>query len=201
MQFIFIFVAVAAIVLYSASHNLTTFGEFMDYTEDSMLSLMLWSGIALIFVGSIYVLMRFLRKAELRQRMSGTGVEVERNGDQIKLVMPGAITFPTGKADIQPSFYNTLGQLSGSFSNFPDSNLIVTGHTDSTGSADANLGLSARRAEAVAQYLRASGIDSSRIQTTGVGSSQPVASNATPEGRAQNRRVEINVVPRQVAQR
>lgn len=62
MQFIFIFVAVAAIVVYSASHNLTTFGEFMDYTEDSMLSLMLWSGIALIFVGSIYVLMRFLRK-------------------------------------------------------------------------------------------------------------------------------------------
>ncbi|WP_225776460.1 OmpA family protein [Pseudomonas sp. Marseille-Q5115] len=141
------------------------------------------------------------QEAELRQRMSGTGVEVERNGDQIKLVMPGAITFPTGKADIQPSFYNTLGQLSGSFSNFPDSNLIVTGHTDSTGSADANLGLSALRAEAVAQYLRASGIDSSRIQTTGVGSSQPVASNATPEGRAQNRRVEINVVPRQVAQR
>lgn len=141
------------------------------------------------------------QEAELRKRMDGTGVQVEREGDQIKLVMPGAITFATGQADIQPSFYSTLGKLSSSFQSFQDSNLIVTGHTDSTGSADANLGLSTRRADAVAQYLRANGVDAARIQTTGAGSSQPVASNSTVEGRAQNRRVEIKIVPRQVAQR
>jgi len=140
------------------------------------------------------------QEAELRKSMSGTGVRVERDGDQLKLIMPGSITFATGKADIQPSFYQTLGQLSTNFRSFKNNNLVVTGNTDSTGSSDANLGLSTRRADAVAQYLRANGIDSSRIQTVGAGSSAPVATNATAEGRAQNRRVEIKLVPQQVVQ-
>lgn len=140
------------------------------------------------------------QEAELRKNMSGTGVQVQRDGDQLKLVMPGSITFATGKADIQPSFYQTLGQLSSSFRNFKDNNLVVVGHTDSVGSPDANLGLSTRRAEAVAQYLRANGIDANRIQTSGAGSSQPIASNATADGRAQNRRVEIKLVPNPATQ-
>lgn len=141
------------------------------------------------------------QEADLRKNMTGTGVQVEREGDQIKLVMPGSITFATGKAEIQPSFYQTLGQLSGSLRNFKDNNFVVTGHTDSTGGYDSNLGLSTRRADAVSQYLRANGIDASRIQTVGAGSSQPVATNATADGRAQNRRVEIKLMPSQVAQR
>lgn len=141
------------------------------------------------------------QEAELRKSMNGTGVQVERDGDQLKLIMPGSITFATGKAELQPSFYQTLGQLSTSFKNFKDNDLVVTGHTDSTGNSDANVGLSNRRAEAVAQYLRANGVASSRILTLGAGSSQPVASNATADGRAQNRRVEIKLLPRQVAQR
>jgi len=141
------------------------------------------------------------QEAELRKSMNGTGVQVERDGDQLKLIMPGSITFATGKADLQPSFYQTLGQLSTSFKNFKDNDLVVTGHTDSTGNSDANVGLSHRRAEAVAQYLRANGVASSRILTLGAGSSQPVASNATADGRAQNRRVEIKLLPHQVAQR
>lgn len=140
------------------------------------------------------------QEAELRKSMSGTGVQVERDGDQLKLVMPGSITFATGKADIQPSFYQILAQLSTNFRSFQDNNLIVTGHTDTTGNSDANLGLSNRRADAVAQYLRANGIQASRINAIGMGSSMPVATNATADGRAQNRRIEISLVPRQVAQ-
>lgn len=139
------------------------------------------------------------QEAELRKSMSGTGVQVQRDGDALTLVMPGSITFGTGKADIQPGFYQTLGQLSNSFRNYPDNLLIVTGHTDSTGNNDANLALSNRRAEAVAQYLRANGIQAARVNSIGMGSSKPVASNSTVDGRAQNRRVEISLLPRQTA--
>jgi outer membrane protein OmpA-like peptidoglycan-associated protein len=137
------------------------------------------------------------QEAELRKSMAGTGVNVEREGDQLKLVMPGAITFATGKADITPSFYLTLNQLSGNFKQFQNNELVVTGYTDSVGSAQTNQALSSRRADSVSQYLRSNGVDVSRIKTVGAGSSNFVASNETPEGRAQNRRVEIKLVPRQ----
>ncbi|WP_159316040.1 OmpA family protein, partial [Klebsiella pneumoniae] len=76
------------------------------------------------------------------------------------------------------------------------SDLIVTGHTDSVGSYEANQVLSARRADSVSQFLRSNGVDPSRLQTFGAGSSSPIAPNDTTEGRAQNRRVEIKLVPR-----
>jgi outer membrane protein OmpA-like peptidoglycan-associated protein len=128
--------------------------------------------------------------------MKGTGVQVERQGDQLNIVMPGSITFATGKAEIQPSFYYTLNQLANSFREYQDSELVITGHTDSVGNYDANQVLSNRRADSVAQYLRSNGIDTTRLQTVGAGSTLPVASNETTEGRAQNRRVEIKLVPR-----
>lgn len=135
------------------------------------------------------------QEAELRTSMAGSGVQVEREGDQLKLVMPGAITFATGKADITPTFYQTLSQLSGNFKQFKDNDLVVTGYTDSVGAAQANQVLSSRRADSVAQYLRSNGVDSSRIRAVGAGSANPVASNATAEGRSQNRRVEIKLIP------
>lgn len=136
------------------------------------------------------------QEAELRESMKGSGVEVERDGDQLKLVMPGSITFATGKSEIQPSFQHTLNQLAANFKQFQDSDLIVTGHTDSVGSYETNQLLSARRADSVSQFLRSNGVDSSRLQTLGAGSSSPIAPNDTAEGRAQNRRVEIKLVPR-----
>ncbi len=136
------------------------------------------------------------QEAELRESMKGSGVEVEREGDQLKLVMPGSITFATGQAEIQPSFQYTLNQLAASFRQFQDSDLIVTGHTDSVGSYETNQLLSARRADSVSQFLRSNGVDPSRLQTFGAGSSSPIAPNNTAEGRAQNRRVEIKLVPR-----
>lgn len=140
------------------------------------------------------------QEAELREQMKGSGVQVERQGDEIVIVMPGAITFATGKAEIQPNFANTLNQLAGSFRNYPDSRLIVTGHTDSVGSYEANELLSQRRAQSVAQFLRGNGVQADRIEVIGAGPNQPVASNATAEGRAQNRRVEIKLAPRAVQQ-
>lgn len=136
------------------------------------------------------------QEAELREQMKGSGVQVERKGDEIVIVMPGAITFATGKAEIQPNFANTLSQLAGSFRTFPDSDLIVTGHTDSVGGYEANEVLSQRRAQSVAQFLKGNGVQSGRVEVIGAGSSQPVASNDTAEGRAQNRRVEIKLAPR-----
>lgn len=139
------------------------------------------------------------QEAELRKSMSGTGVNVERNGDELKIVMPGSITFATGKSDIQPSFYKTLTQLSASVVQFKDTKLVITGNTDSVGSYETNKTLSSRRADSVAQFLQANGVDSARVQTVGAGSSMPIASNDTADGRAENRRVEIKIVPLQVA--
>jgi outer membrane protein OmpA-like peptidoglycan-associated protein len=136
------------------------------------------------------------QEAELRNKMKGSGVQIERNGDELKLVMPGSITFATGKSEIQPSFYSTLNQLASNFGQFPQSDLVITGNTDSVGSYETNKTLSARRADSVAQYLEANGVSASRVRTVGAGSSVPVASNDTADGRAQNRRVEIKLVPR-----
>lgn len=139
------------------------------------------------------------QEAQLRESMKGSGVEVRRDGDQLNIVMPGSITFATGQAAIQPSFQSTLSQLAANFSQFKDSNLIITGHTDSVGSYKTNQVLSQRRADSVATYLRSNGVDSSRIQAFGAGPDSPVADNVTESGKAQNRRVEIKLVQRNQA--
>lgn len=134
------------------------------------------------------------QEAELRQQMQGTGVEVQRQGDEIRLVMPGAITFPTGSDQLQPAFQDTLNRLSGSLAANPGSSVEVTGHTDNVGSQASNNDLSERRAIAVAKVLAQGGVEKSRIKVFGAGPSQPITSNATEQGRAKNRRVEIKLV-------
>ncbi|MDO8696746.1 MAG: OmpA family protein [Pseudomonas sp.] len=135
------------------------------------------------------------QEAELRQSMQGTGVEVQRQGDQIKLIMPGNITFATDSAEIVSNFYAPLNNLSSSFKQFNQNSIEIVGHTDSTGSRAHNMDLSQRRAQSVANYLTAQGVDGSRLSTRGAGPDQPIASNATADGRAQNRRVEVNLRP------
>nr|WP_207062709.1 OmpA family protein [Motiliproteus sp. SC1-56] len=129
----------------------------------------------------------------LRQELRGTGVQVERNGDQIQLIMPGNITFNTGSADLQARFMPVLNSVSKVLTKFDKTYVEVDGFTDSTGSADFNQGLSERRASTVATYLNQSGVERPRLEATGWGERHPVASNETAEGRAQNRRVEINI--------
>ena len=135
------------------------------------------------------------QEAELRQSMQGTGVEVQRQGDQIKLIMPGNITFATDSSEIVSTFYAPLNNLASSFKQFNQNSIEIVGFTDSTGSRQYNMDLSQRRAQSVATYLTAQGVDGSRLSTRGAGPDQPIASNATADGRAQNRRVEVNLRP------
>ena len=135
------------------------------------------------------------QEAELRRSMEGTGVQVERQGDNIQLIMPGNITFATDSADIASNFYNPLNNLANSFRQYEQNSIEIIGHTDSTGSHAYNMSLSQRRAQSVANYLFAQGVNSARVSTRGAGPDQPIASNANEAGRSQNRRVEINLRP------
>lgn len=135
------------------------------------------------------------QEAELRQQMAGTGVEVQREGDNITLVMPGNITFATNSADISSDFYSPLNNLANSFKQYDQNSIEIVGHTDNTGAYQHNMALSQRRAQSVANYLTSQGVNGARVTTRGAGPDQPVASNASESGRAQNRRVEINLRP------
>lgn len=135
------------------------------------------------------------QEAELRRSMEGTGVQVERQGDNIQLIMPGNITFATDSSDIASNFYSPLNNLANSFRQYEQNSIEIIGHTDSTGSHAHNMSLSQRRAQSVANYLSAQGVNSARVSTRGAGPDQPIASNANEAGRSQNRRVEINLRP------
>lgn len=135
------------------------------------------------------------QEAELRQRMAGTGVEVVRQGDNITLNMPGAITFDFDRSDIKPEFRPVLDNVARTLTEFNQTIVEVAGHTDSVGSDSYNQALSERRANAVASFLGSRGVMQQRMIVVGAGESRPIASNNTEAGRAQNRRVEITLVP------
>lgn len=135
------------------------------------------------------------QEAELRAQLEGTGISVTRVGDRIILNMPSNITFASDQDAVMPQFYPTLNSVAIVLRKFEKTLIDVNGHTDSTGSLAHNQALSERRALSVASYLNGQGIDPRRVSSLGFGPSQPVASNATPDGRAQNRRVEIQIAP------
>ncbi|TDQ67272.1 outer membrane protein OmpA-like peptidoglycan-associated protein [Maritalea mobilis] len=135
------------------------------------------------------------QEAELRNSLANTGVTVTRQGDQIILNMPSNVTFRTDQSNVEPQFYETLNSVAAVLQKYPKTLVDVYGHTDSTGSDQYNLELSNRRAMSVANYVSGRGVDPRRVYVTGYGESQPIASNATESGRAQNRRVEIQISP------
>lgn len=135
------------------------------------------------------------QEAELRRSMQGTGIEVQREGDNLTLVMPGNVTFATDSAAISGNFHGTLNNLAQSFRQYDQNTIEIIGHTDSTGAYQHNMTLSQRRAQSVADYLRNQGISGMRMSVNGVGPNQPVADNGSAYGRQQNRRVEINLRP------
>ncbi|MEM9616788.1 MAG: OmpA family protein [Pseudomonadota bacterium] len=104
------------------------------------------------------------------------------------------ITFATARTEIDAASRAHLLNVAEAFRDCPDASLLISGHTDSRGVASRNRQLSLYRADAVAAYLRSVGVDGARLQTNGLGSVEPLVSNATPEGRAQNRRIEITVI-------
>ncbi|WP_156839683.1 OmpA family protein [Novosphingobium aquimarinum] len=131
---------------------------------------------------------------ELKEQTAGSGVDVSDTGDGILLNLPD-VTFAVDSTAISPSFQTTLSRVAQSMNQYPNSLIDVYGHTDSTGSDSYNMDLSKRRADAVARYLIAQGVNSARIQAQGMGETYPIADNTTEQGRAANRRVEIKITP------
>lgn len=139
-----------------------------------------------------------VQETQLREQLQGSGVSIVREGDNIRLVMPGNITFETDKAILRGSFYSVLDSVSLVLAKYNDTTMRVTGHTDSTGSAQYNQQLSEQRARSVANYLVTRGVADQRMYVEGLGESLHVADNATPQGRAANRRVELYILPKAI---
>ena len=135
------------------------------------------------------------QEAALRTRLEGSGVRVIRDGDNIQLVMPGNITFDTGRSDIRSGFYETLSSVAIVLKEFDQTVVNIAGHTDSTGGFELNQKLSEQRANSVSRFLMSEGVESTRIRPAGFGPRVPIARNDTAEGRAANRRVEISLTP------
>ena len=135
------------------------------------------------------------QEAMLRSRLEGTGVGVTRVGDEIILNMPGNVTFDTDSDAIQSGFYDVLSSVTLVFKEYEQTYIDVLGHTDSTGSDAHNDDLSQRRAASVATYFSSQGVLYDRMMIRGFGERMPIASNETPQGRQQNRRVEIRIAP------
>ncbi len=136
-----------------------------------------------------------VQEVRLREELRGTGVSVSREGDNIRLIMPGNITFETDSYNLRGDVYPVLNSVGKVLAKYNDTTLRVTGHTDNTGSKAYNQTLSERRARSVADYLATQGVSSSRAFSEGRSFDQPIASNATASGRAQNRRVELYILP------
>lgn len=135
------------------------------------------------------------QQAKLRERLLNAGVQVQRDGDNIILLMPSDITFAVNQSDIKPGFYETLNAVSEVLDEFDKTTITVAGHADSTGPEEYNLKLSQRRALSVSNYLAAQGVASARLNAIGFGETRPIADNGSESGRAANRRVELTIDP------
>ena len=152
------------------------------------------AGIGAILGGGVGYYMD-TQEAKLRKQLRGTGVSVLRDGDNINLVMPGNITFPSAGSDLKSDFYEVLDSVALVLNEFDKTVIAVAGYTDSVGSDSYNLSLSEKRATSVARYLKGKSIVAARFETIGFGEKGPIAENSSKEGRALNRRVELTLLP------
>lgn len=136
-----------------------------------------------------------VQEAKLREKMRGTGVSVTRQGDNIVLNMPNNVTFDSSSSTLKAAGTTTLSGVAMVLKEYEKTAVNVVGYTDSTGTRDLNMRLSQQRAESVASSLIAQGVAANRLRTQGMGPDNPVASNSTETGKAQNRRVEITLSP------
>ncbi|WP_372570674.1 OmpA family protein [Ruegeria jejuensis] len=134
--------------------------------------------------------------AELRQQLANDGITIVNQGDRLLVSLPSDITFDTDSATVRPALRSEVNKVAQNLLRYPDSTIQVVGHTDSDGDAGYNLNLSERRANSVADILQAGGVTYDRITIIGRGEEVPIASNLTTAGKAQNRRVEIYIIPR-----
>jgi len=135
------------------------------------------------------------QEAKLRKKLRGTGVSVQRDGNNINLIMPGNITFATNGRNLRSEFYNVLDSVSLVVKEYKKTTVVIAGYTDSTGSAAYNQKLSEDRASSVADFLVTKKVTPARLDVVGFGEKNPIASNKTTKGRSLNRRVEITLFP------
>ncbi len=135
------------------------------------------------------------QEAELRRQTAGTGVDVQRDGDVIKLNLPDGVTFDFNKTDVKPQFYPALNNIARTISQYNQTIVEINGHTDNIGTVAVNQKVSEQRAQSVANYLAGQGVQPVRMETHGYNFQYPIADNNTDAGRAANRRVEIRLVP------
>ena len=135
------------------------------------------------------------QERDLRASLGNNNVTINNTGDRLIVTLPQDILFASGSSAVRPDLQRDLGAVAGNLQAYPDSTIQVIGHTDSDGEAGFNQQLSESRANAVAGVLLNNGISNARVQAFGRGESQPVASNLNPQGKAQNRRVEIVILP------
>ncbi len=129
--------------------------------------------------------------AELKQNVKGA--RVERVGEGIQVTFESGLLYDFDSDAVKPEARNNLRELVVSLEKYPDSDLLILGHTDSVGPAEYNKDLSVRRADAAAEYLISQGVRRTRVGTGGLGEEEPVFSNDTETGRRQNRRVEVAI--------
>jgi len=134
-----------------------------------------------------------------RQELSGSGIDVIREGDNIRLIMPANITFATNQSYITSGFHSTLNDVAKVLTKFDKTLLSIEGHTDNTGSDQVNQILSEKRSISVKDYLVQKGIQDARLKTMGHGESMPFVDNNSEKNRSLNRRVEIQIIPRKKA--
>ena len=132
---------------------------------------------------------------QIEEEIPGAQVERVDEGIVVTFDETSGVYFDTAKYNINAASQETLNKLIGVFKEYPDTNILVVGHTDSAGADDYNMTLSKNRANAVTTYLKSNGISSGRLTTNWFGEEQPIADNSTAEGRAKNRRVNVAIVP------
>ena len=145
--------------------------------------------------GGAFGLQMAAQERELRQSLAGTGADITNTGSDLRVILPASVTFRTASSVVDPGFYPALRTVSDSLQRHPNSTVRVIGHTDNVGTATYNNQLSQDRALSVARILIGNGVRASRISVTGRGFYEPIATNTTAAGRAENRRVEIVITP------
>jgi len=145
-------------------------------------------GAAGAFIGN------YMDKQAAEMQRDLEGAEVQRIGEGIKITFDSGILFDIDKSDLRPVSQTNLAELAKILNKYPDTNILVEGHTDDTGTDEYNMTLSKDRAQAVALYLATVEVKSARFSTAGYGETQPIVMNDTPEGRQKNRRVDIAVI-------
>ena len=154
-----------------------------------------WGALAGGAVGAAVGAYMDSQQEEMQQSLQGTGIQVKRTAkNKLNLTMPSNITFGFDSATLTPQAQQALNSVGRVLNKYPASQIAITGHTDDTGSDSYNLKLSQERASSVASYLAQSGVAMGRMNTSGMGESQPKVPNTSEANRAQNRRVELTIL-------